>query len=303
MSKSKRRRNPRSSQQERDSRCGKPSTSGKAALIEQRPPRIVGHPLDSSFAKLSRAREHLESLGGEIMRFEGTHAYAGRVTFDATTGWHTLRVKVLRDLPRHLGAVVGDFFTNLRAALDHAVYGIALASEANADRTQFPICSSSRVFRYQCGRYLPDIPARWLPVFEVLQPYMADGDILTHPLTLLRDYANVDKHRSIHATLSVPFEHRVALEPVEPIPTKDFAGVESWVADRQPLRDEDEIIGIRFAPDPSVAVRVSGSVKLDVVFGEALLAWGDLDAIRRHAVDVVEALEDALSRAPVDSGP
>lgn len=281
-------------------RSGKPA--GQPAHSASTPahrPRIAGHPFDSAYGKLNRAREHLESLHGEIVAFEARHAYGGQITTDLKTGWRVLRVRVFRALPQRLGTHAGDYFTNLRAALDHAVYGIALASGTYPTRTQFPICSSASAFTRQSRRDLSGLPARWVPVFDALQPYTEDNrNVARHPLTLLRDYANADKHRLIHTALTVPSEHRLALEPVEPIPVERFSGVESWVAARAPLRDGDEILGINFARDPSLEFRVSGSMRLDVVFGDLLLGWGELDAIRRHTVEIVEALEEALGRAP-----
>lgn len=261
----------------------------------------TGHPLDSANAKLSRAREHLEALHSEVMSSEGRDAYTGEITFDAATGWHTLKVRVHRPLPARLGGMVGDVANNLRAALDHAVYGIAWATTGvPAERSQFPISDTPGAFRTSAGRDLGDLPVRWIDVIKALQPFADPPATGRHVLAVLRDLANADKHRLIPAAMAVPIEHRLQLEPAAPLATDALEGAETWVAPRGPVEDGDSLLGFRLVPPSSARLRVAGSLKLEVAFGPELVTWSDLDAVRRHVGEIVATLEEALARAPLE---
>ena len=102
--------------------------------------------------------------------------------------------------------ILGDCLHNFRSALDHAIYGLAVAhSEQNppphADSLLFPISNSQSHFQNSLDR-LGDLRRVGvvLEAVQGLQPYMRRN--LPHPptLALLRDLNDVDKHRIINIT-------------------------------------------------------------------------------------------------------
>jgi hypothetical protein len=90
--------------------------------------------MESAFAKLSRAREHFAALqrDAEDFRARDTHRFSEEMApwaLDGTVGVVTRRVHIKESPPQAWSLVLGDVLTNLRAALDHAIYGHAAARQ------------------------------------------------------------------------------------------------------------------------------------------------------------------------------
>src|SRR6185437_8389983 len=99
------------------------------------------------------------------------------------------------------GLLFGDFIHNLRSALDHLVYGVAVSQKAalSVDEKrslQFPICNKGNSFDAQRYRIAP-LSQAVRTAIESVQPYNRRHP--THPplLALLRDFDDWDKHRII----------------------------------------------------------------------------------------------------------
>lgn len=148
--------------------------------------------------KLGRAAEHLESFKTEERRWiaaqrefvvvrprphaEGrSDALSGLLHFE-------LVVENVVPLPRRLPMLVGDCVGNLRASLDHLAYQLVLGNGGTpTTNTRFPISrsGSKKPVNIHGG-----IDTRALEVVNAIQP---PGD--DHPLAVLRELSNSDKHR------------------------------------------------------------------------------------------------------------
>ena len=78
------------------------------------------------------------------------HGFEGRQTFeraDPNESTLTMTVHINEQMPDAWGLIIGDVLTNLRAALDHAVYGHAAAraqlTEAQDKKLQYPVLQDS----------------------------------------------------------------------------------------------------------------------------------------------------------------
>ena len=107
--------------------------------------------------------------------------------------------------------VLGDAIHNLRSALDHLVFQLAVVHTGETvrheRRIQFPIVTSSTKFADEVGRRLAEVNPVHVRTIESFQPcsghrwwaphtYYSDqmgGEF--HPLAMLRRLSNVDKHR------------------------------------------------------------------------------------------------------------
>jgi hypothetical protein len=100
--------------------------------------------------------------------------------------------------------MVGDCFNNMRSALDHLVYAVAITDTQKhpplfEKKLQFPITDCRAEFddavikRKQLGEISEPVRA----VFESLQPYNRPHKTLPPLLGILRDLNNTDKHRLI----------------------------------------------------------------------------------------------------------
>lgn len=154
-------------------------------------------------AKLTRADEHLKLLDeaisaylrGNPYRFVGEEHYEGEYH-------HWSIVLEVRELPPDLvwGPIIGDAVHNLRSALDHLAWQLALPTPRaeTPNRIEFPVFLDSPA--HDPGgtftRKLKYLRREAHAVIEAAQPYKA-GD-LHHPLWLLHRLWNTDKHRNLH---------------------------------------------------------------------------------------------------------
>jgi hypothetical protein len=113
---------------------------------------------------------------------------------------------------------VGDVINNLRSALDHLVMQLSLLHKGTITREQachieFPISYSCRSFDKDWKRCCLYVSSAQRATFEKFQPYdsrTSTGSPDTyvgpwiHPLRLLRELSNEDKHRVIVAAILDP---------------------------------------------------------------------------------------------------
>jgi hypothetical protein len=102
---------------------------------------------------------------------------------------------VAAPIPDDWALITGDILTNVRAALDHAVFLHIRVNKPNLDRKliQYPI--EDRKAQWENKK-------KWFksPVTKVIgqsQPYRHGADFAGHPLRALRELVNRDKHRDL----------------------------------------------------------------------------------------------------------
>jgi hypothetical protein len=99
-----------------------------------------------------------------------------------------------------MSLTVGDCLHNLRAALDYIVWD--LAGTKGTRSHQFPIVEDSTEFWKQAikrGRLADVDPAAQTDI-EKLQPYHGRNGARNHPLWLLNELVNADKHHALVLT-------------------------------------------------------------------------------------------------------
>ncbi len=178
--------------------------------VVRRLPSIA--PLSSARLKLERAREHLDVLTAEIDHFTASRPYEVVHEDDANTGEQLLyAVPVQRPDPA-LGLVLGDLVHDLSAALDHAIYGLSVThaerplSERARRSLGYPIHLDGHEFERQGRPKLRFLPAQLQAVIVADQPFQGPTDTarLNHPLEVLRELWNADKHRSLLLVTAQP---------------------------------------------------------------------------------------------------
>lgn len=163
----------------------------------------MSHPLDGARAKVARATEHLGILESEVEAHLGSDPIRVENRDERDDqGRRLIRWVAIPTTapPLRLGLIVGDWANNLRAALDYTVYELVRRETGEDDprRTQFPIVVESGQYADQTRSRLRGAPAWSLPVFEGLQPFNDGADARDHPLAILADISNRDKHRLLH---------------------------------------------------------------------------------------------------------
>jgi hypothetical protein len=161
-----------------------------------------------AWAKIERASEHRDALKTEISAAFAERNKLPRVgtKYEEETGDHVVYVSYMPDLSaliERVSLLFGDSIHNLRSALDHLVYTLALIHKKgeieHPRRLAFPITDSEDTWRREVYR-LSQVSAEDRAIIEWYQPYNAvarAGRPTGSPTLLgyLRDLDDWDKHR------------------------------------------------------------------------------------------------------------
>lgn len=159
------------------------------------------HPLDSARGKVTRAMQHATYLTQQCVAFSEENPWRFVDRFVPEEDRHLIFVEG-RKPPLYLGMILGEVVHDLRSAMDHLAWQLALqqsGEEALAERgvamaIQFPIRDSRGEFdRHRALRYFS---AKTVERIESFQPYHHDPDVLS-PLAVVRDLSNTDKHQAL----------------------------------------------------------------------------------------------------------
>lgn len=239
----------------------------------------VTDPLASVHMKLARAALHFDLLNSQIMAFLDTEPYAAEVReFDPQTQSFAIRSVVKTYPAPGWSLLVADCIYNLRSALDHLAWTLATdpkTGEAPA-RTEFPIFLERAKYQASSKSGTPERGSGLYKVrgmamgaqaaIEALQPYnRLDGPPELHPLWLLHQLSNEDKHRvlSIIGTVMEDSDLTLHLPPIDAEFSLDFEyGI--------PLEQEAEIGRLIFRPTgPKAKVDFEVAGTFFVAFGKS----------------------------------
>jgi hypothetical protein len=166
-------------------------------------------PLDSSLAKVRRAYRNIRQFERETET-----APDGEMplmclakTFDATDSAYVLTLAELRPIPLRTLLLLDEAVHHLRSALDHVLFAVALADSGEEQAsTQFPLLSSPDDWGkpprgdYTQRRLLAGVSDAHREAIEKRQPYHPwtfRGTSFPHPLKVLNDLSNDNKHRFV----------------------------------------------------------------------------------------------------------
>jgi hypothetical protein len=181
----------------------------------------MSHPLESSYTKLVRARDHVDAFQ---QRFESTverHGFQPIHEMDLHSGRYRIRLS-LPDPGIYIAAILGDFANNARAALDHLMWEVVLANRGGRrppkpNQIFFPIVDRSEGFdEPRVKRLLGYLSHEQRALVRLAQPFMAPDPSRTHVFSFLRDLSNADKHQTAPVLLHgvLPDEQPVMGDPV-----------------------------------------------------------------------------------------
>jgi hypothetical protein len=195
--------------------------------------------MDSAYAKLNRAKGHRDQLVREMKAFEVNDPFDWIFDEVASPDPRFARLAVTihnkTPTPSSWGLIVGDILTNLRAALDHALFGHASSrkklTEDEERRLQYPIVTSrenwfgapavpatattarKKKIDSKRDQLAPWVDADVLDAIERTQPFSVPKvpDPSLESLAVLDSLVNRDKHREIrvvsHVSKGLNIEH------------------------------------------------------------------------------------------------
>lgn len=209
--------------------------------------------LQSAYAKLDRAKMHRDALRADVEAFRAREPHDWNIQQDShREAQNRLTVKVVvrvnEEKPGNWGLVVGDILTNLRAALDHSIFGHAADRNALTPSQEkslyFPITTDSKDWPGARGNIAPLVDAAVLAVVDQSQPFhfpQHDGGPNWHPLAVLDGLVKHDKHRAVRTVSYVNeaftiqnSELRVVSLDTEPVEMTEGAVVATVVLELPP---------------------------------------------------------------------
>lgn len=159
--------------------------------------------------KLDRALIHLKTLEDLVTGFRRRHTCdvetVGNLDDrDARMVDITYVFREHESYPSEWALILSDLLNNLRSALDHAVWELAIRNAGptppNAASIAFPVCVDAAEFDRRAQRCLAALAPDDVAKVERLQPYLdcpPDLSPTDHPLLLLHDLNRLDKHRTL----------------------------------------------------------------------------------------------------------
>jgi hypothetical protein len=251
----------------------------------------MDHRFLSSWQKLDRAQEHIESTQAEMGRVLKDNPWPVDLTleFDAESSSYLVSVARIADLGR-CGAIIGDAVTNLRAALDHSVWQLVKESGLSepTDRTQFPICDTPEAWNSALTDRLKGVPAAELAVIESYQPKERGKRTPTYPLAALRRLSNQDKHRILIPALALP----VAASAQFNAEGMDLESVEPLIELRQSLKVGAPLFRVRVTNiQPERQLAMPGNLSIQPSFEDGTPIHETLRNIRALVASYLGKLE------------
>jgi hypothetical protein len=206
-------------------------------------------------AKLDRAREHAKTLESEIRAWNNQIPFSATKQVNPEQTRFGVVVKVHHQPPlKRWSVIFGDFVHNLRCALDHMVYLIAV-HETNQDPPckkwrdlAFPIAETPKRFSDIQSRRIGILSDPVRAAIESVQPYNRKHSEDPPALLMLSEFDNADKHRLLQVAISHPIGGRIQhdRDPGAPVP-QFFAHVGE-------VRDGTELMALEF-PTPQAHVK------------------------------------------------
>jgi hypothetical protein len=255
--------------------------------------------------KLERAERVIKELNEAVIAYLAEHPYEVVGEFERERSEYVLRGRVTKSTA-YLSVIAGDATHNMRSALDHLAWQLALLTTSTPyDRTQFPIALSPGEFNSKSGqKMIGDLSPKHRALVETFQPYNRseepDAPFAPHALRDLRFLSNTDKHRLLNTTIArkarqleprglglVIVRDAVYFKNVEWFPVESIDGAEL-------VRMTLEGVG----PDPKV--KMEGEMPVTITFNDPALTGSQpgliplLSAILKGVREVITAFEPDL---------
>jgi hypothetical protein len=171
---------------------------------------------DLAFARHDRAKGKRREFGECWAKYISVHPWDIDVRNVEPRTLEILAV-TREPAPVELALIFSEWLAALRAALDNALYALAAATSGQnpppqAERIQYPICSTPEEFKKQARR-LSTLPRNVIEALEKSQPYQSPHGPESNLTYWIHELARKDRHRSLHVGLGRVDSHRVRVAP------------------------------------------------------------------------------------------
>lgn len=180
----------------------------------------------SWWLRLHRAKSHFDALNEGVQRFQESDVYRLGGQYNPNGKTLTIRAYDVMQPSNALRVLIGDCLHNLRSALDHLAFDLAIANlgtlpQGIEESSAFPIFDREAKFRHLTKAGEPDRRSGLYKIqgiapeaqreIEALQPYHRRKLPDARWLRVLRELSDSDKHRQPHLMLPVlaPLDLRI----------------------------------------------------------------------------------------------
>ncbi|MFC7794158.1 hypothetical protein [Streptomyces cinereoruber] len=150
--------------------------------------------------KVAHAQSRLLEINSRMNLWHASGALGTETSISEDRRSLEVRLRIKSAPPvQEWALILGDALYGLRSALDACVWEYAHidgAAPPNPERVQFPVVRKRRNWTDVRSRSLQSVPDEVAERIELLQPFHGGGDPDGHPLSLLSDLNNLDKHRA-----------------------------------------------------------------------------------------------------------
>jgi hypothetical protein len=255
---------------------------------------MAQHPdLESARRKLDRANEHVVEIQREITRWGKLQAnglpFRQTTEYDAQLTGLWIKVESIADPPPILSLILGDALSNARSSLDHAAWQMVQHGTStnlkpgDEHKVYFPIFDTLDEFNRILPERLPGLRPAEEAIVRRYQPYTR-GNPLEHPLAVLREFSNSDKHRNIHLVVWMPSDLSIEIddweegcEPLSIVQGPDLGKALSvdaklaFVTLRDPVRCGQTKGRVHVKSYSVLAITFENGWRVDAVMGYAVL--------------------------------
>jgi hypothetical protein len=127
-------------------------------------------------ALLERAGKHIEDANRAVETFFSPPPAEQFIEHDESGRMEIHKVRLIEDIPDQITATVKDATSNLRDALDHAVYGASVALVGgNPDDTGFPFAGTEAELSRALATRLKGVPQALRPYLESWKTFHGEG--------------------------------------------------------------------------------------------------------------------------------
>jgi hypothetical protein len=156
----------------------------------------MSHPLDGCWAKIKRADHNIDRLNQLITSFLDVYGrnFGQEMNDHATEYIYSVNSPPLP--PLDFRVRIGEIISHLRSSLDHLVWALVLQRHKSPTfRVIFPICEDIAKYRRAIkDGAIQGVSGSAQAIIERLQPYHRTRPA-SHPLAILHNFNNVDKHK------------------------------------------------------------------------------------------------------------
>ena len=157
----------------------------------------------SAREKIKRASDHRDTINAALKPVLTAEPQTQHIAVDLDSHRHrkllTWTIPKVDPLEPSLSLMIGDCIHNLRSALDHLVYQLAVlhgTSTKAADKTFFPICLTESDFNDRPKKFVkPYISGAAFAEIEKSQPYASYDVPAEADIWILHKLDIIDKHR------------------------------------------------------------------------------------------------------------